>query len=474
MSLQVFLYAQFRGIEGFVSQAPDNASFADRAFWVSMLGEIAPRAFLAEKGLSPLLAGYSGGGAFLLLIPEALVTEAADWMTALGTAASGSTAGQIALDVTYTENLGSWPNVWKRLRDGLRAKRLAPLSASGAAAFAPGLKAEIEEITAPWHGISERLQGAANVGWDPASPLYLLANEGPRQWITGAPPDGIPIIAPASKPEELGRSAKGQRAWGLLRCDIDHSGARLELADSAENFLYLAVLYKGLVAGELQRIAALPEFEGRTSIVYSGGDDFAIAGAWDALMGVAIEFQRVFTLFAQDLPGGREIVEGASVSAALTVAEPGESMSALWRRNRQSLEMVKSSGRNAFALFGRILEWPALKDAEGLKNRIRKLRESFHCPPEVFAELQDFYGVYGASDLLASVKARRRERSLERPWRFQNRLRKLAGDRSGTEFERQWRTFLGEMLGRGAGQKQLRPAGKVALDWAQLESGRRS
>jgi hypothetical protein len=89
----------------------------------------------------------------------------------------------------------------------------------------------------------------------------------------------------------------------------------------------------------------------------------------------------------------------------------------------------------------------------------------------VFEELEDFYGVRGVGDGIASPRARRRERSVDRPWRFHSRLRRLAGDRSGSEFERQWRAFLGDLIGRGQVQKQLRPAGKVALDWARLESG---
>lgn len=441
MSLQVFLYAQFRGIERFVSGTDDNSSFADRSLWVSTLTETTPRTFLAERGLSPLLAGYAGAGAFLLLLPEPTAAEAEEYLAKLRDSVSRATAGVLELHWTWTENLGSWPNVWKRLSDGMRKKRQTPLAHLGAAAFEPGEgKAETAEV--PWAGLTARLAG-----------------------------DAGELTIPPAAPQELGRKAHGRRAWGLLRCEIDLAAARLDAADSAENFQYLAVLYKGLVAGEVQRIVALPAHAGRVAIVYSGGYDFAVAGAWDALLSVAAEFHRVFTLFAGDLPGGKDLTEGTSVSGALTVAEAGETLASVWKRNRESLEMVRSSGRNALGLFERILDWPALKDAEGLKLRIRKLRDVYHCPAEVFTELEDFYGVRAAGDSLASPRARRRERSVDRPWRFHSRLRRLAGDRTGSEFERQWRAFLGDLIGRGQVQKQLRPAGKVALDWARLESG---
>jgi CRISPR-associated protein Csm1 len=453
MSLQVFLYAQFRGIERFVSDTNENSSFADRSLWVSMLTEVTPRTFLSERGLSPLLVGYAGGGSFLLLLPEPTAAEAGEYLSKLRDSIAVSTAGVLELHWTWTENLGSWPNVWKRLRDGIRAKRQTPLAHLGAAAFDPGATTA-EAVERPWEGLAAKL--AENQGTESG---------------TAPGPEGVQLAIPPSAPQELARKARGRRAWGIFRCGIDRAGARLQLADSTENFLYLAILYKGLVAGELQRIVAMPAHAGRVSIVYSGGDDFAVAGAWDALLGVAGEFHRVFTLFAVDLPGGKELTEGASLSAALTVAAPGETLAGLWKRNRASMEAVKSSGGNALALFDRILDWPALKDAEGLKTRVRKLREVYHCPPEVFEELEDFYGVRGASDHLASPRARRRERSVDRPWRFHSRLRRLAGDRTGSEFERQWRAFLGDLIGRGQVQKQLRPAGKVALDWAQLEIG---
>lgn len=451
-----------------MSATDGNPSFADRSLWVSLLTEVTPRAFLAGRGLSPLLAGYAGGGAFLLLLPEPAAADAFQYLAGIRATVAQATAGALELHWTATENLGSWPIVWKRLSDGIRQSRLTPLAHLGAAAFdtAPAAVA----ADAPWAGLAAGMAGAESVGWTASDPIRFTAGGGEQQWPLAPAVDGLPVPLPPAAPQELGRTARGKRAWGLLRCDIDGAGARLDLADSAENFLFLAILYKGLVAGELQRILALPAHAGRVSLVYSGGHDFAVAGAWDALLNVANEFHRIFTLFAGDLPGGKAQTEGTALSAALTVAEPGEPLAAVWQRNKASIETVKSSGGDALALFGRILDWPALKDAEGLKTRIRKLRDVYHCPPEVFEELEDFYGVRGAGEQLASPRARRRERSVDRPWRFHSRLRRLAGDRSGSEFERQWRAFLGDLIGRGQVQKQLRPAGKVALDWARLES----
>jgi len=410
-------------MERFVAGARTSAGLTGRSHWLAETSERAPRELLEAQGLSQLLIGYSGGGEFLLVLPEPIIPKAEEHLGGLRARVAASTAGAVDVVWATTENLGPWPAIWKRLRDGLRARRQAPLAQAGLAAFSPASPSE---------------------------------------------PD-IPLTA--GTPEALAKSANGRRAWGVLRCDIDHTAARLALAETDEAFRYLAVLYKGVVAGELDRIAAMPEHTGRVQVIYSGGDDFAVAGAWDALLGVATEFHRVFRIFAGQLPGGDAISDGSTVSAALTLAEAGESLPGVWRRNGAALEAAKSSGRNSIAIFGRILDWPALKDAEALKARMRKLRDSYRCPPEVFAELEDFYGVRGAAGELASVRARRRERAVDKPWRFHGRLRRLARDRGGPDFERQWRAFMEDLLGRGASQKQLRPAGKAALDWARLESG---
>src|SRR5689334_20562325 len=76
MSLQIFLQGKLLGIEDFL-QAPVAAQtdhdqvFIGRSHWISLLSEILPRALLAELGLAKILLGSSGGGQFLLVLPEA-------------------------------------------------------------------------------------------------------------------------------------------------------------------------------------------------------------------------------------------------------------------------------------------------------------------------------------------------------------------------------------------------------------------
>src|SRR5229473_6251915 len=75
MSEQILLQGKILSIEEFLlspagadEDAPDV--LAGRAQWISLLCEALPRALLAELGLARILLGSSGGGQFLLVLPD--------------------------------------------------------------------------------------------------------------------------------------------------------------------------------------------------------------------------------------------------------------------------------------------------------------------------------------------------------------------------------------------------------------------
>ena len=71
-----------------------------------------------------------------MLLPEPTEPEAEEYLSKLRDSVSAATDGVLELHWTWTENLGTWQNVWKRLLDGIRRKRQTPLAHLGAAAFA--------------------------------------------------------------------------------------------------------------------------------------------------------------------------------------------------------------------------------------------------------------------------------------------------------------------------------------------------
>ena len=116
------------------------------------------------------------------------------------------------------------------------------------------------------------------------------------------------------------RRAQGRSVWGVLRGDVDNFGVRLRRVHNIEEHVPLSVLYKQFFAGELEVLCSMPEFWRKVSIIYSGGDDFAVYGSWDALIALAREVQRLFHRFTEenlkDYPGrrGQDHLDGASRS----------------------------------------------------------------------------------------------------------------------------------------------------------------
>ena len=108
--------------------------------------------------------------------------------------------------------------------------------------------------------------------------------------------------------------------WGVLRGDVDSFGIRMRRLQSIEEYVQLSVLYKQFFAGEVEVLCSLPEFWRKVNLLYTGGDDFAVYGAWDALIGFARELQRLFHRFTEehlkDFPGP----EGKTISMALALA----------------------------------------------------------------------------------------------------------------------------------------------------------
>ncbi len=465
MSVQLFLHGKLLGIEPFLfGSGPRAEVLLGRSRWVTLLSEVLPRALLRQMNLSPLLLGTVGGGEFLVVLPSEMREDAETFLAKAADEITSMSAGDLKLVWTATENLGDWSIVRKRLTDGMTARRGAPglPSDNAFAAFdAEPLEAAQEEFAALEAGLRE----ATAVSWSAAQPGHIKAGtEGDFSWSFSAPPpEGLHLaIHTADLPPRT--------RLGVLRGDVDNFGARLRRIDTVDEHIRLSHLYKDFFAGELQvLIASLPDLAGRVTILHSGGDDFAVYGAWDSLIILAREIQRVFGLLTQhhlqDLVGP----EGKTITMALVVAAPGQqaNLAALYEESSRKLELAKTGLNDSFYLFGRSIEWKQLPDAEELQKQLTRLVDEFDCSPQFLNELRGFYreGTNAAT--------RRRAVRFDRPWRFHRRLQQVLeppqlGRRRERDFERLCQAVISEFIGKQAGQARLRPTGRVALEWAQL------
>lgn len=480
MSVQILLQGKILGIETFLLSKPGESIsprsggeelLSGRSQWITLLSEVLPRALLAELGLARMLLGSSGGGQFLLVLPGPSLTAANDFLEAAAADIARRSGGHVKLIWSSTENLGDWSVVRKRLNEALERRRGTPV-ADPAATFTPFVPESCGEYDQYFaRELGARLREAERVSWSPDQPGLVLPGDGKHTWnVTpnlspesimlarhAAPSDDGKAIAPV---QSLARRAHGRSMWGVLRGDVDSFAVRLRRVASIEEHVRLSVLYKQFFAGELEVLCSMPEFWRKVSILYSGGDDFAVYGAWDALIQLAREMQRVFHRFTEenlkDFPGA----EGKTITMALALSpEMHYPLSAVYEQAGRNLDLAKAADKDCIYVLGRVLEWKQLADAAELKDTVTRLVGELRLSRQFLLELRGFYN-----------RERTNGEEVQRTWRFQRRFsRVLAGTRD-RDFQKLRAHLIRDIAGRRSAQVKLRPAGLVALEWARLVS----
>jgi CRISPR-associated protein Csm1 len=475
MSAQILVQGRLTGTEEFLLAGPadrDNRAFEARLTWLSLLGEVLPRALLASLQLPPLLLGSSGGGRFLAILPD---QERAHLASAFLARANGvlseATSGLLRVVWSTTENLGDWTVVRKRLSEGLRESLRPDVSAAGFFDPAPVTASATDRIP-------RSLRDAAAVAFsfdfpaliavpeaetDPAFPRWDLGGHASTASISMARHAARNGDVPAT-PKELALRSNGSKLWGVLRGEIDDYGTRIRRASSVEEHVSLSMLYQQFLAGEIELLCSHADYFRRVTVLEAGSADFALFGSWDALAGFARELERVFARFAdenlKDLAGA----EAKTMTMALTMAEPGTPLARVWEAANRDLTVAKSSDKDCFYILGHVLEWKQWKDAAELKEALVQLNEEFRGGAHFLAQLRNLYRKVESPDPDGTGD----ERLMVRAARFQRRFSNVANRRE-REFHKLRANLMKEMTGRRSrGKLRLKPEGLVALEWARL------
>ncbi len=451
-----------------------------RCSWLTLIGEVLPRALLAELKLSRMLLGSSSAEQFLLVLAEEDIPRAQEFLSKAAESIARRSVDTLRLVWATTENLGAWPVVRKRLDDALSAKICCPLTSSDASPFVP-FKPLAEPVAQSFFSeFAVGLVSARSVGWSDADPTLFLWDSGTYRWPlreqSSIEEEGILFPRrfamnddgqPCS-PAELADRAEGAQKWGILRGDVDQFEMQLRRAGSVEEHIHFSALFKEFFAGELAILCALPDFWRKVTILYRGGDDFAVAGSWDALVLLARELHRLFEKFAEQhlasLPG----VEAKSISMALAIApESDMPPTALLAEAGVELRAAKSAELGAVHLFGRTLEWKRLPDAEELKTSLVRLVRDFRYPP---GYLNDLASVYREAFTARAVR-RGKAMRVDKPWRTYMRLSRVIPQARGKEQNNLRNAVITNLIGKRTAGLKLRPSARVGLEWARLAAG---
>jgi len=479
MSVQILVHGKLVGIEPFLLSAgrdggpPGDAALLGRSHWLALLSEVVPRALLAEFGFPRVLLGSAGGGQFLLVLPEEAQQSAREFLATAGRGVQELSGGHLRLVAAMTESLGDWTVVRKRLSDDFDRQAGAGAAALTSETFAPFDQAPhaADEYFAA--ELADRLWQAETVGWSPEAPARIELGPGKHAWslLLGRGEDDLVLARHAAPNEDgarpadlaaLAQRAQGRRAWGVLRGDVDSLRIRLRRLQTVEEHVRLSVLYRHFFAGELEVLCSQPEFWRKVSILYSGGDDFAVYGSWDALIPLAREIERLFHRFTEenlkDFPGP----EGKTISMAVALAPEVEApLVSVFAEAGQRLQEAKAADKDCIHVLGRTLEWKHLADAAELKDTLAWVVNELGSSRQFLHELAAFYRQGGS---LWSAG----EERFEKPWQFQRRLNRLLAGARDREAQKLRTHLSNEMMGKSAAQVKLRPAGLVALEWARL------
>jgi CRISPR-associated protein Csm1 len=479
MSVQIFLQGKLLGIEEFLfAPAKQDADqvFTGRSHWISLLSEVLPRALLAELGLAKILLGSSGGGQFLVVLPEESRTAAEAFLNSAAAEIERLSGGALKLLWSVTENLGDWSDVRRRLNEQMEHRRGTP----GFDPAPPESSDSSEEYFARQLGM--RLRDAETTGWSPETPGRIHIGEGKHVWnLTGSTVESLPFARHAAPSDDgrepastaaLASRASGLHTWGVLRGDVDNFGIRIRRAQTIEEHIQLSVMYKQFFAGELEVLCSMPEFWRKVTVIYSGGDDFAVYGAWDALIALAREIERLFHRFVEATLQEFAGPEGKTISMALALAPAVDaSLGAVFEEAGERLEIAKSADKDCIWLLGRTLEWKQFSEAADLKDSLMRMISDFGVSSQY---LRDLCGIYRETQAKMSRRQARRTGG-ERPWRYHRRIRRILGaSRNGApergDFQKARTSLIADLIGRSAVTVKLRPAGRVALEWARLSA----
>jgi len=481
MPEQILLQGKILGTEEFLlagsaegrsARSAGEDLIAGRSQWITLLCEVLPRALLAELGLARILLGSSGGGQFLLVLPGEAREAADSFLRAAALQTAELSYGIVKIVWAVTDNLGDWAVIRKRLNDQIEGQRNAPLADSAAAAFQPFPRTNRPEIDLYFaKELGAKVREASRIGWSPDNPAKVTPGQGKHTWslTSNLSPDGIMVARHAAPSDDakatapvqtLARRSQGRSIWGVLRGDVDNFGLRLRRVNSIEEHVPLSVLYKQFFAGELEVLCSLPEFWRKVTIIYSGGDDFAVYGSWDALIALAREVQRLFHRFTEenlkDYPGA----EGKTISMAIALApEMYYPLAAIYEEAGRNLDLAKAADKDCIYLLGRILEWRHLADAAELKETVTRLIHDFRMSRQFLYQLRSFYRREAYADAAGET---------QRTWRFQRRFNRILSGTRDREFQKLRTHLISELVGRKSAEVKLRPAGLVALEWARL------
>jgi len=453
MSIQIFVEGKIAPKGEFLRplEGRNSAELLGRHLYLSLVGEVIPRALLDHLGLSKMLLGASSGSSFLLLLPQEFQSQSEAFLRLTAAGIDQIAAGELEFNWAITENLGDWSVVRKRLFEEMQRGMGTKATQES---FLPIATSQAGADQSYFSALANAAPTATTVGVDDADPSRFEFGESKYNYKLGYDMDSLPWTA------HLDLSNLRRRKGAAMTVAVDALEIRLRRASSIEEHLGLSHLYKNFFAGELQTLLLrLPDCTGKIAIIDSGIEGFTVYGDIDALLKVSQEIQRLFQTMAEVSLNETAGAEGKTISAALAAGEQAAAVA----EASAALKLAQASSRDSIFMFGRVLDWKQVPDALDIRELCLRMIRNYGASPQFVSELSAFFRESGYQSL------RRKTGRFERPWRLYRRLSlALETESESRDFERTRNRLLAEFIGKNAGQTRLRPSGRVGLELTRI------
>lgn len=166
-------------------------------------------------------------------------------------------------------------------------------------------------------------------------------------WFDGNVPVDFKLLADnACKERET-----GIKSLAILKADVDNMGKFLEQSDVTNSFGSFDTFSKTMDNFfSLHIPKMMREKYPHSYVVFSGGDDLFLLGAWDEILEMAGEIERAFKAFVK--------TDKLSISFAIAIAKPSTPISYLADYTEKLLEDAKEiDGKDAISLFNETVKW---------------------------------------------------------------------------------------------------------------------
>ncbi|MGD9822896.1 type III-A CRISPR-associated protein Cas10/Csm1 [Desulfobacter sp.] len=186
------------------------------------------------------------------------------------------------------------------------------------------------------------------------------------------------------------RSAGNFKRLGILRMDVDNLGRIFseglenyehDLIQNSTRFHSLGRIttmswqlsqFFGAVLPAM--INANPDWSERVTVVYSGGDDLFLLGAWDALPDVALEIHRQFSQFSChntsfSLSGGM-VISGGSFPIYKSAEMAGEAEAKAKSHTTVLIQAREKRQKNAFTFLDQPMHWKQFSALAAMQEKL--------------------------------------------------------------------------------------------------------